>query len=198
MNPTQTAKLSVIFISLIYFLPLLNAGTILANLQPNGTSPFIIYLLCTVALLLLILPAAGIHLYAATIKPGKKSIHLGMISLVIAALLIFFMPMFGVGPSGIFAGIFAILYIFIYPFLLFFYIPAWFTIPGLRTPCRIPQILAFLAPIVQILSYVFLFSLGRNADENIIAISLVFISVTVTTLAGILLLYRGFTYPEEQ
>ena len=80
MNPTQTTRLSVIFISLFYFLPIIRGIGILTNPQPYGDQAFIFFLFL-LTILLLAFSGAGIYFYASAYRPQKKFAPLGILSI---------------------------------------------------------------------------------------------------------------------
>ncbi|MDU9376966.1 hypothetical protein McpSp1_16100 [Methanocorpusculaceae archaeon Sp1] len=193
MTKTQTARLSVILISLIYFLPIVNGAAIISNPQPYTDQAFITFLFI-LAILLLTLPAAGVYLYNKTCRPEKKFLLLGMTSLGVAAVLVFLAPLFGSGAVGFSAVIFSYLPLFLYPFILLLFIPVWFTVPHMEEPYRIPQILAVLVPVLQLLFIAALFMpWGQHSDIYIPIYS--FVKIVLPVAAGAILLYRGITHP---
>ncbi|MDV0441605.1 hypothetical protein [Methanorbis furvi] len=201
MNQTQTAKLSVVFLSLLYFLPLITM-LLMGHIIPFREIPALAYLLFIIVALFLLLPGIGTLLYVQIANPDNRFILLAVASAVFAVVFIFFTLASGFTPSGI-NGSVQIFLFFLLPIFLLILIPAWFTIPHADEPLRIPQILAVLAPILALFFIYFYF---QRPDCPVGAISPAYsplvmpiffgATVIVSIILGILLLYRGITHPD--
>lgn len=203
MTPTQTIRKSVILISLIYFLPIISA-LLMVNQTPFRETPALAYLLFIVALLLL-LPAVGAVRYVEYALPKTRLLLAAAAVSAISALIILFTCLsVSFDPAGT-VSILAFLLFLLSPFIILFFIPAWFTIPRAGEPYHIPQILATLPLVLGLLAIYFNFQIpgcmvGEISPSPASVLMPLFFgtAVIVSIIIGIILLYRGFTYPEEQ
>lgn len=191
MNQTQTARLSVALISLLYFPPLIILSFMVTNLQPNAV-PALTYLLYAVALLFLLLPAAGCWMYREIRRLPKRYLILSIIPIGVAALMLFLTPMFGSSMSSLFTIIYLVI-VFLNPFLQLLYLPVWLVIPHTDRPWHVPRLLAIISPASLILSTL-LWILGIIPVTDTVSV-LLCISFAASILAGITLLIRGLTHP---
>ena len=176
MDQTQTARLSVVFISLLYFPSLIVLSLMITHLQPLS-NPVLTCLHYAVTLLFLLLPAAGCWIYREIRSPT----------------VLFFTPILGSGISSIFSAIY-LLVIFLNPFIQLLYLPVWLTIPSTTRPYYIPLLFAIISPALQILINV-LWVLEILSVRDAVPV-LLCISFAVNILAGITLLILGITHPE--
>ncbi|MDE2443848.1 MAG: hypothetical protein O0X49_05645 [Methanocorpusculum sp.] len=201
MNKIQTARLSIILLSLIYFLPVLTV-LLMLNSVPFQELPALIYLVLLAIVLLPILSAAGTCLYVKTCRPRRKIILIAVVAVFFAVLFLIYVLLTGGKVSAIISSA-TLFLVFLYPVLMLFFVPAWFTIPGLDKPARIPQILGILTPVFGILFTYFYFQVpdcpvGETIPAFAVAAVPVFFFAAAAAgiLAGILLLIRGGTCPE--
>ena len=193
MNTPQTVRLGLCLISLIYLLPLITA---VSTVTPDK-SPALTVLLYLLALLFLILPAGGCLLYAQTVRPKKPFLLLGILSLPVAAGLVFLTPLFGIGLSG-FDAVTHLICFNLWPVLLLLYLPVWFIIPDADKPQNLPQIPALLAPALMISYFLILGILGINIGPLEPCLSLLrSLSAAAGILAACILLYIALTRPES-
>ncbi len=193
MNHTQTARLSVALISLLYFPPLIMLSFMATNLQPNAI-PALTVLLYAVTLLFLLLPAAGCWMYRDICGLHKRFLLLSIIPIGVAALMLFFTPMFGSSMSAIFTIIYLFI-IFLNPYLQLLYLPVWFVIPHTDRPWHIPRLLAVISPAGCILVSLLILRNSPLITDTATAPVLLCTSFTASILAGITLLIRGLTHP---
>lgn len=192
MNQTQTARLSIVFLSLLYFPSLIVLSLMITHLQPLS-NPLLTCLLYAVTLLFLLLPAAGCWIYREIRSLPGYYLLLSIIPIIICATVLFFTPILGSGISSIFSAIY-LLVIFLNPFIQLLYLPVWLTIPSTTRPYYIPLLLAIISPALQILINV-LWVLEILSVRDAVPV-LLCISFAVSILAGIMLLIRGITHPE--
>ncbi len=195
MNRTSIAQKSVICLSLLYFLPIsyLIPGSV--NLQP-GTFPALTYLQYILVVAALFLSVAGGYLYARTCR--QKYLIPAVGNLFFAILLLLLVPMFGMTPYGI-SGALTIYLYFLYPVNLILLIPAWFAIPGVKTPHHIPQILALITTLMAVGSFfvllIFQGSLTPGELNSLFAVWMTALTIT-GILSGLILIHRGLHHPE--
>ncbi|MDR0980780.1 MAG: hypothetical protein LBL85_03220 [Methanocalculaceae archaeon] len=195
MNKTQTARLSVSLISLLYFPPLIILSFMATNFQSNAI-PALTCLTYAITLLLLLLPAAGCWMYREIRRLHKSFLLLSIIPIGLAALMLFFTPMFGSNPTAL-ATVIGLYIIFLNPYLQLLYLPVWFVIPHTDRPWHIPRLLAVISPAGFILVSLLMILNNPFITGNPAAITLLFcISFAAGIPAGIILLIRGLTHPE--
>lgn len=192
MDQTQTARLSVVFISLLYFPSLIVLSLMITHLQPLS-NPVLTCLLYAVILLFLLLPAAGCWMYREIRRLPRYYLLPSIIPIIVCATVLFFTPILGSGISSLFSAIY-LLVIFLNPFLQLLSLPVWLTIPFTTRPWYIPLLLAIISPVSLILTNV-LWILEILSVRDAVPV-LLCISFAVSILAGIMLLIRGITHPE--
>ncbi|HJK47150.1 MAG TPA: hypothetical protein O0X10_07015, partial [Methanocorpusculum sp.] len=84
MNQTQTARLSIVFLSLLYFPSLIVLSLMITHLQPLS-NPLLTCLLYAVTLLFLLLPAAGCWIYREIRSLPGYYLLLSIIPIIICA-----------------------------------------------------------------------------------------------------------------
>lgn len=195
MNRTHIAQKSVICLSFLYFLPIFYLLPPAFNLQPD-TLPALTYLQYILTVAALLLSVAGGYLYARICR--QKYLIPAVGNLFFAILLLLFIPMLGMTPHGIFDALTLYLY-FLYPVTLILLIPAWFAIPGLKTPYHIPQILALITTLMGTGSFfVLITSQGILTNDELTTLLAVWMTILTITgiLSGLILIHRGLHHPE--
>ncbi len=208
-TPTQLARLSVLELSLIYFIPLISlvsthlaAGWIALSVSGGGdimiarSSPLPSVITFCIVMLLFLLSIAGAARYNHVVKPRKKYILAATFSFVPMVLFLFWGAAGGFLYPNVVSGLSTVVYA-VLPFVLFLYIPVWFTVPGLAEHHRIPQVLGVLTPfalLTPLLGNMLSFSLHLQIPG--LAAVLLSFGVLISTLAGILLLLTGLHHPE--
>ena len=192
MNQIQTARLSIVFLSLLYFPPLIILGLMITDIQPLS-NPVLTCLLYAVTLLFLLLPAAGCWMYREIRRLPRYYLLPSIISIIVCATVLFFTPILGSGISSLFSAIY-LLVIFLNPFLQLLYLPVWLTISFTTRPWYIPLLLVIISPASLILTNV-LWILDIIPVRDAVPV-LLCISFAVSILAGIMLLIRGITLPD--
>ena len=196
---TEIARLSVLELSLIYFLPLLSLVLHYLTITSFRTPGFsegnsvlfgspLFSIPCAIAVLLfLLLPAHGAIRYVRTAVPQKKYILAAVSSVIPALFFVLWSSVGGFILPNIAGALSTIIYV-ILPFILLLFIPVWFTIPMEKSP-RLPQLLGVLSPLILLLPLLCnMLGFMYHFSASDLLTLLGYLGAIICTLAGILLM----------
>ncbi|MDV0441604.1 hypothetical protein [Methanorbis furvi] len=205
---TESARLAVLELSLIYFIPLLalvlhylataffKIPTIVLEYSVLFGSLLFSIPAFIVVLLFLVLPADGAVRYVRVAKPAKKYM-LAAVSSIALAIYFVLCSITGYGfilpnLSGIVS---TIVYVFL-PFVLLLFIPVWFTIPIVKSP-GLPRFFGVISPLILLAALTCgLLGFANFYSGAGVGFMLRCLGAVVCTVAGIFLMILAANHPE--
>lgn len=202
MSPTQYTKLSVILMSLIYFLPIISILMLQSDPQ-NTADPVLISICFTLVMLVLLLPGFASFLYTRFLPETNWKIHLPLAAILFAG--IFFL--WGAGsnfrPEFLQMAL-ANLLPYLMPFVLLFMIPVWSQIAYAKESQKFLKLFGVLAAILYFIPILMILLLpdcpvGETPAYTYTDARMVLFGTGLFSIVtGVVLAYLGLTHPEME